>query len=185
MNIKVGVSNHHIHVTREVLDILFGEGYELTNKRDLVQLHQFAAEETVTLERDGKVLEHIRIIGPCRKYTQVELLETDNEFFGIKAPIRDSGDLKGSEWINIIGPKGTYHALESTIVADRHIHMSASDLIDFNQAKGNIVKVRFENGVELDQVHIKSDETCVLEMHMNKDEAISLGIETGMEVKIC
>ena len=83
------------------------------------------------------------------------------------------------------GPKGTYHALESTIVADRHIHMSASDLIDFNQAKGNIVKVRFENGVELDQVHIKSDETCVLEMHMNKDEAISLGIETGMEVKIC
>ena len=185
MKIKVAVSNHHVHLTREALDVLFGEGYELHNKRDLTQKGQFAAEETLTVEINGKQLEHIRIVGPCRPYTQVELLNRDNEYFGIKAPIRDSGDLKGSEWINIIGPKGTYHALESTIVADRHIHMSASDLIDFNQAKGNIVKVRFENGVELDQVHIKSDETCVLEMHMNKDEAISLGIETGMEVKIC
>ena len=185
MKIKVAVSNHHVHLTREALDVLFGEGYELHNKRDLTQKGQFAAEETLTVEINGKQLEHIRIVGPCRPYTQVELLNRDNEYIGIKAPIRDSGDLAGSENALLIGPNGTYQANESTIVADRHIHMSASDLIDFNQAKGNIVKVRFENGVELDQVHIKSDETCVLEMHMNKDEAISLGIETGMEVKIC
>ena len=185
MDIKVGVSNHHIHVTREVLDILFGEGYELTNKRDLLQKGQFACEETVTLERNGKVLEHIRIIGPCRKYTQVELLERDNEYFGIKAPIRTSGDLEGSETIDIIGPKGKYHAIESTIVADRHIHMSAEDLITFNRNKGDIVTVKYENGVILDNVHIKSDETCVLELHMNKDEAEEYGIETGMKVEIC
>ncbi len=185
MDIKVGVSNHHIHVTREVLDILFGQGYELTKKRDLVQIGQFAAEETVTLERNGKTLEHIRIIGPCRKYTQVELLERDNEYFGIKAPIRTSGDLEGSEWVDIIGPNGTYHALESTIVADRHIHMSAEDLITFNRSKGEVVTVEYENGVILDDVHIKSDETCKLELHMNKDEAEKLGIETGMSVKIC
>lgn len=185
MDIKVGVSNHHIHVTREVLDILFGKGYELTKKRDLVQIGQFAAEETVILERNGKILEHIRIIGPCRKYTQVELLEKDNEFFGIKAPIRTSGDLKGSEWIDIIGPKGRYHALESTIVADRHIHMSAEDLVTFNRKKGETVTVEYENGVVLGDVHIKSDETCKLELHMNKDEAIKLGIETGMSVRIC
>ena len=183
--IKVGVSNHHIHLTREDLNTLFGEGYELTNKRDLVQLGQFACEETVTLERNGKSLDHIRIIGPCRNYTQVELLQRDNEYFGIQAPIRDSGDLKGSEWINIIGPKGSIHALESTIVADRHIHMSAQDLIDFNVSKGQIVKVRYENGVVLDEVHIKSDPTCVLELHMNKDEAERLKIETGMSVEIC
>ena len=185
MDIKVGVSNHHIHVTREVLDILFGTGYELTKKRDLVQIGQFAAEETVTLERNGKALEHIRIIGPCRPYTQVELLERDNEYFGIKAPIRDSGDLKGSETIDIIGPNGRYHAVESTIVADRHIHMSKEDLITFNVNKGDIVTVEYENGVVLGDVHIKSDETCKLELHMNKDEAEKLGIETGMSVKIC
>ena len=185
MDIKVGVSNHHIHVTREVLDILFGKDYELTCKRELVQLGQFAAEETVTLERDGKTLEHIRIIGPCRNYTQVELLERDNEYFGIKAPIRTSGDLKGSETIDIIGPNGRVHAVESTIVADRHIHMSADDLVSFGVNKGDTVSVEFENGVKLDDVHIKSDPSCVLELHMNKDEAEDLGIETGMSVKIC
>ena len=185
MDIKVGVSNHHIHLTRKDLDTLFGEGYVLTNKRDLLQKGQFACEETVTLERDGKVLEHIRIIGPCRPYTQVELLERDNEYFGINAPIRTSGDLAGSEWINIIGPKGTVHALESTIVADRHIHMSAEDLVTFGTYKGQKVEVEFENGVRLGDVDIKSDETCVLELHMNKDEAESLGIETGMSVRIC
>ena len=185
MDIKVGVSNHHIHVTREVLDVLFGKGYELTNKRDLTQIGQFACEETVTLERNGKTLEHIRIIGPCRKYTQVELLERDNEYFGIKAPIRTSGDLEGSETIDIIGPNGRYHAVESTIVADRHIHMSAEDLITFGVNKGDTVTVEYENGVVLGDVHIKSDETCKLELHMNKDEAESLGIETGMSVRIC
>ena len=175
MQINVGVSNHHVHLTREALDLLFGEGYELTKKRELTQIGQFAAHETVNLELNGRLLENIRIIGPCRNYTQVELLERDNEFFQIKAPIRTSGDLKGSETINIIGPKGILHAVESTIVADRHIHMSAEDL----------VTVLFENGVKLDDVHIKSDETCKLELHMNKDEAEKLGIETGMKVSIC
>jgi putative phosphotransacetylase len=183
--IKVGVSNHHVHLTKKDLYTLFGEGYELHNKRDLVQIGQFAAEETVTLERDGKTLEHIRIIGPCRNYTQVELLERDNEYFGIKAPIRTSGDLSGSEWINIIGPNGSIKALESTIVADRHIHMSREDLITFNVHKGQTVKVKYENGVVLGNVHIKSDPTCKLELHMNKDEAERLGIETGMGDKIC
>ncbi len=185
MDIKVGVSNHHIHLTEKDLYTLFGEGYTLHNKRDLVQIGQFAAEETVTLERDGKQLEHIRIIGPCRNYIQVELLDRDNEYFGISAPVRTSGDLEGSEWMDIIGPVGRVHAIESTIVADRHIHMSAEDLVSFGVEKGQTVKVRYENGVVLDDVHIKSDPTCVLELHMNKDEAESLGIETGMSVEIC
>ena len=89
------------------------------------------------------------------------------------------------ETIDIIGPAGRYHAVESTIVADRHIHMSAEDLVTFNRSKGEVVTVEYENGVILDDVHIKSDETCRLELHMNKDEAEKLGIETGMSVKIC
>lgn len=185
MDIKVGVSNHHVHLTKEALEVLFGKNYNLTNKRDLVQIGQFACEETVTIEKNGKTLEHIRIIGPCRNYTQVELLERDNEYFGINAPIRTSGDLKGSETVDIIGPNGRYHAVESTIVADRHIHMSAEDLVTFNVNKGDTVTVEYENGVVLGDVHIKSDETCKLELHMNKDEAEKLGIETGMSVKIC
>lgn len=185
MKITVGVSNHHIHVTREVLDILFGKDYELTNKRSLNQLGQFAAEETVDLSCNGKTLEHIRIVGPCRKYTQVELLQRDNEFFGLNAPIRRSGNLEGSENITIIGPKGTYYATESTIVADRHIHMSKDDLIKFNRKNDENVSVLTENGIELNDVNIKSDETCVLEFHINKDEAEELNIETGMKVEIC
>lgn len=185
MNIKIGVSNHHIHLTKEVLEILFGKGYELTPKRYLTQKGQYACEETVTLKKGKKVLEHVRIIGPCRKYTQVELLETDNEFFELDCPVRKSGDLVGSETITIMGPKGEYEAVESTIIADRHIHMSKDDLETFKRHNDEVVKVNVENGVTLDDVHIKSDETCVLEMHMNKDEATKFGIETGMEVKIC
>lgn len=185
MNIKIGVSNHHIHLTKEVLEILFGKGYELTPKRYLTQKGQYACEETITLKKGKKVLEHVRIIGPCRKYTQVELLETDNDFFGLESPVRKSGDLVGSETITIVGPKGEYEAVESTIIADRHIHMSKEDLETFKRHNDEVVKVNVENGVTLDDVHIKSDETCVLEMHINKDEATKLDIETGMEVKIC
>ena len=184
MDIKVGVSNHHVHLTRKDLDTLFGEGYVLHNKRDLVQKGQFAAEETVTLECNGKQLEHIRIIGPCRPYTQVELLNRDNEYFGINAPVRSSGDLEGSENATLIGPNGIYYARESTIVADRHIHMSAEDLVTFHQKAKNIVAVRCSNGILMNSVHIKSDDTCVLEYHMNKDDAEYLGIETGMDVEI-
>ena len=185
MEIQVGVSNHHIHLTREVLDKLFGEGYELTNKRDLVQKGQFACEETVTLEKNGKVLEHIRIIGPCRKYTQVELLEKDNLYFEMEAPVRASGDLVGSESIKIIGPVGEVVIDEGAIVADRHIHMSAEDLVTCGVSNGDVVLVECENGVVMNNVTIKSDETCVLEYHMNKDEAIDLNIENGMKVTIC
>lgn len=185
MNIKIGVSNHHIHLSKEVLEILFGKGYKLTPKRYLTQKGQYACEETITLKKGKKVLEHVRIIGPCRKYTQVELLETDNSFFGLDCPVRKSGDLVGSETITIVGPKGEYEAVESTIIADRHIHMSKEDLETFKRHNDEVVKVNVENGVTLDDVHIKSDETCVLEMHMNKDEATKLDIETGMEVKIC
>lgn len=185
MEIKVGVSNHHVHLTRKDLDTLFGNGYELNNKRDLVQKGQFACEETVTIKRNEKILEHIRIIGPCRNYTQVELLDTDNEYFGINAPVRSSGDLKGSEGMEIIGPKGSVKLSECAIVSNTHIHMSADDLISFNVNNKDIVSVEFENGSRLDDVHIKSDETCVLELHINKDLANSLGVETGMSVKIC
>lgn len=184
MIIKTALSNHHIHVTREVLDILFGKDYNLNIRRMLVQKGQFAAEETITLVKNNKRIENVRIVGPCRSYTQVELLERDCEYLEIKPPIRSSGNLKGSESITIVGPNGSYEALESTIIADRHIHMSSDDLKEYNVSKGQIVTIEV-NGQILNDVMIKSDDTCVLEYHMNKDEAENIGIENGMEVKIC
>lgn len=185
MKINIGISNHHVHVTREVLDVLYGKNYELTVKRPLTQKGQFASEETVTLEKNGKTKEHIRIVGPIRKYTQIELLESDNEYFEINAPVRSSGDLEGSESITLIGPKGKIEVNDSTIVANRHIHMSQDDLINFNKTNKEIVKVKTSKGIVLNDVHIKSDDTCVLEMHINKDDAEKLGIEMGDSVEIC
>ena len=185
MKIKVGISNHHVHLSKEAKDILFGEEYELTIKSNLLQKEQFAANEQVTLERNGKKLEHIRIVGPLRPYTQVELLEKDNEYFGIEAPVRASGDLENSESIMIIGPKGTYMANSCVIVANRHIHMSAEDLKTFNVENKDVVRIKTKDGIVMDNVTIKSDETCVLEYHMNKDEAMDLGIENGDEVELC
>ena len=185
MNIKVGVSNHHIHLTKEVLEILFGKGYKLTPKRYLTQKGQYACEETVTLKKDDKILEHVRIIGPCRKYTQVELLDRDNDYFCINAPTRKSGDLNNSGTLTIVGPKGEYEAKSMVVVSNTHIHMSSEDLINFNVSNDEIVKVKTDSGLIIEDVHIKSDETCVLEMHINKDVAESLNIETGDEVEIC
>lgn len=185
MKIKIGVSNHHVHLTHEALEVLFGKDYELTKKRDLVQKGQYACEETVNLKKDDKVLEHVRIIGPCRKYTQVELLDSDNEYFGINAPTRKSGVLDNSETLTIVGPKGEYEAKSMVVVSNTHIHMSSDDLINFNVSNDEIVKVKTNSGLVIKDVHIKSDETCVLEMHINKDIARSLNIETGDEVEIC
>lgn len=185
MKIKIGVSNHHVHLTHEALEVLFGKDYELTKKRDLVQKGQYACEETVTLKKDDKILEHVRIIGPCRKYTQVELLDRDNEYFGVNAPTRKSGDLNNSGTLTIVGPKGEYEAKSMVVVSNTHIHMSSEDLINFNVSNDEIVKVKTDSGLIIEDVHIKSDETCVLEMHINKDVAESLNIETGDEVEIC
>lgn len=182
--IKVGVSNHHVHLTREALDVLFGKNYELTLKRKLVQKYQFAAEETVDLIKNDKKLEHIRIVGPLRKYTQVELLDTDAKLLDINPPVRKSGDLKGSETIDIVGPKGVYHAIESTIISNTHIHMSSDDLKTYNKVPDEYVTIKCKNNI-IENVQIKSDDTCVLEMHINKDIANKLNIETGDEVEIC
>ena len=182
--IKVGVSNHHVHLTKEALDVLFGENYELTVKRPLLQKGQFAAEETIDIIKNNKKLEHIRVVGPLRNYTQVELLDKDNEYFGITAPVRKSGDLNGSETVDLVGPNGIYHAVESTIISNTHIHMSSDDLKKYNKYNDEFVSIEC-NGHIIENVQIKSDETCVLEMHINKDIAESLNINTGDEVKIC
>jgi len=181
MEIRVGVSNRHVHLTREDLELLFGKDYELTVRNYLDQPGEFAAEETVTLKTDKNIKEYVRVVGPTRNYTQVELLEEDKEYFGINPPIRNSGDLENSENITIIGPKGELYKENVCIIANRHIHINTRD--KGNLEEDQIVKVDI-NGKELDNVHIKIKDTFASALHINKDDARNNNIENGAVVII-
>jgi len=176
MEVKVGVSNRHVHLTKEDIDILFGKDYNLTPRNYLDQPGQFATKETVTLKTEKNIKEFVRIVGPTRKYTQVEILSEDKEYFGINPPIRNSGDLKNSEDITIIGPKGELNKKNVCIIANRHIHINTRDKGNFKEDQ--IVKVEL-NGKILDNVHIKIGDSFALSLHINKDDAIKNNIESG------
>ena len=176
MEVKVGVSNRHVHLTKEDLEILFGENYNLTPRNYLDQPGQFATEETVTLKTDKNIKEYVRIVGPTRNYTQVEILEEDKEYFGINPPVRNSGDLEDSEDIIIIGPKGELHKKNVCIIANRHIHINTRDKDNFKEDQ--IVKVQIGENV-LDNVHIKIGDNYALSLHINKDDARKNNIEGG------
>lgn len=176
MNIKIGVSNRHVHLTREDVNILFGENYHLTVRNYLDQPGQFATEETVTLKTANGTKEFVRIVGPERNYTQVEILSSDKELFGINPPIRNSGDLAGSESITIIGPKGQIYRENCCIIANRHIHINTRDKKDFTEDE--IVSV-LVNSEQIDNVHIKIADNFALALHINKDDAIEHNLENG------
>ena len=145
MKIRVGVSNRHVHLTKEDLEILFGKDYELTVRNYIDQPGQFAANETVTLKTDKNIKENVRIVGPTRKYTQVEILDIDKEYFGLNPPVRNSGDLENSENIWIIGPKGKIYKKSVCIIANRHIHINTRDKKDFYEDQ--IVSVKINNNI--------------------------------------
>ena len=176
MEVRVGVSNRHVHLTKEDVDILFGKNYELKPRNYLDQPGQYAAEETVTLKTDKNTKEFVRVVGPVRNYTQVEILEEDNEYFGINAPVRNSGDLENSEGIIIIGPKGELNKKNICIIANRHIHINTRDKGDFKEDQ--IVSVNV-SGIVLDNVHIKIGDNYSLALHINKDDAKINNIESG------
>lgn len=177
MNTKIGISNRHVHLTKEDVDILFGKGYELTKRNDLDQPGQFATNETVALKTFKGIKEGVRIVGPIRNYTQVEILNSDKEYFGINPPIRNSGDLDGTEEITIIGPKGQITKKNICIIANRHIHINSRDKDKFKEDE--IVKVKIGD-VVLDNVHIKIADSYATSFHINKDDAINHGIENSM-----
>lgn len=174
MRIPIGVSNRHVHLTKEDVDILFGKDYELTPRNYLDQPGQYATEETVSLKTDKNIKEHVRIVGPTREYTQVEILSTDKEYFGINPPVRNSGDLSGAENITIIGPKGEINKKNICIIANRHIHINTRDKNSFYEDQ--IVKVEINDKI-LDDVHIKIGDNYALSLHINKDDALANNIE--------
>jgi len=179
--IPVEISNHHLHLTRNSLDILFGEGYELTKLRDLSQPGEFASNERVNIVgADMKIIENVRILGPLREYTQAELSITDGYFLGLDLPTRISGNIKGSPPITFIGPKGVLSLSEGAIRAARHIHMTPKDAEYYQVKNGDKVKVEVsgEHGVIYKDVVIRVSEKSKLALHLDTDEA-NAGNVTG------
>ena len=162
VKVPVGISARHIHLTQEDVEKLFGKGYQLTKKKELMG-GQFASNEQCTIVG----------LGPVRSKSQVEISATDARTLGIKAPVRQSGDTAGSAPIALVGPKGVIYLDEGCIVAARHIHMCPADAAAAGLKDNDFVSVRVgnERGVVLDQVKIRVDESFTTEMHIDTDEA--------------
>ena len=181
MKVSIGVSNRHVHLTRNHLDILFGEGYELEKKVDINQPGQFAATDVVTIKTDKSEIKNVRILGPIREYTQVEISKTDAYTLGLNPPIRDSGDLKGSEQITIIGPKGSINIEEGCIIANRHIHILPSQMKAYGlEGKEKVnVKLNGEKGGIITNVYLKVSDKAYFELHIDTDDANAHLIKNG------
>jgi len=184
--VPVGVSARHVHLTQEHVETLFGKGYQLTKKKDLMG-GQFASNEQVTIVGlKLRAIENVRILGPVRSATQVEISATDARTLGIKAPVRESGKIEGSAAVAIVGPKGAIYLNEGCIVAMRHIHMSPRDAEAAGVKNGDIVSVKADNdrGTVFNHVLIRVNPTFTLEMHIDTDEANAAGIKQGDTVSI-
>ena len=173
MKIPIGVSNRHVHVSREDLDVLFGKGYELTKKADLGQPGQFAANETVTVRGPKGEFKKVRILGPVRSQSQVEISLTDGFTLGVKAPIKESGELEGTPGVTLIGPNGSVDMPRGTIVALRHIHMTPEQAQRMGVKDKDIVEVETfgEREGVLGNVLVRVSDKFALEMHVDIDEA--------------
>jgi putative phosphotransacetylase len=185
--ITAGVSNRHVHLSREDVGILFGKDYQLTPIKDLGQPGQFACKETVIIVGPKGAIEGVRVLGPERKETQVEISLTDAFKLGVMPPVRDSGDLEGTPGITIVGPKGTVVKSRGVIIAKRHIHMHTSDAEKFGVKDKDIVKVIVEKGdrrLIFDDVLIRVSEKFALEFHVDTDEANAAMLKTGDYVYI-
>ena len=183
MKFMVETSARHVHVSPADLATLFGEGYELTWKKDLSQPGPFACEERVTVVGPKKELKGVSILGPCRKQTQVELSLTDARSIGCAAPIRESGDLAGSGPCKIIGPKGEIEISEGVIAAKRHIHATPADAEALGVQNGDIVSVKIDTdgrSLVFGDVVVRVSDSYALAMHIDTDESNAAGC--GREV---
>ncbi|GLX68562.1 phosphate propanoyltransferase [Paenibacillus glycanilyticus] len=184
--VPVGVSARHIHLSAEHVAILFGEGSELTVAKPLSQPGQYAANETVAVIGPKGSFPKVRILGPVRKATQLEVSRTDAFSLGINPPVRESGNIQGSAGITLKGPAGEVTIEEGVIVAARHIHFHTSDAEKWAITDKQLLKVRFqgERGVVFEQVIARVSPDFALDMHIDTDEANGAGIKNGDTAEI-
>ncbi|MBR7096027.1 MAG: phosphate propanoyltransferase [Clostridia bacterium] len=186
-DVPIGVSNRHIHLTQEDVETLFGKGYELEKIKDLKQPGQYACRETLTIVGPSmRPIEGVRVLGPVRRRSQVEISRTDSFQLKVKPPVRESGDLDGSAPITIIGPRGTVTLPEGCIIANRHIHMGLSDAARYGVIDGDYVTVDALSGKRTRwyDVQVRVSDAFVLEMHVDTDDANAAGIGNGALVSI-
>lgn len=187
-DIPVGVSNRHIHLNEADLATLFGPGYELTPLKDLSQPGQFACKETLTLIGPSmRAIEGVRVLGPLRRESQVEISKTDSFTLKVKPPVRESGSLEGSAPITIVGPRGIVTLKQGCIIANRHIHMSPEDAERFGVSDGDTVDVDVNGATRRTRwfdVQIRVSPKFRLEMHVDTDDANATGIGNGAHVSV-
>lgn len=184
--LPVAMSNRHLHLSSQDIETLFGPGHQLVKWKDLSQPGQYAAEEKVDLVGPKGTIKGVRVLGPARKQTQVEISLTDSFALGIKCPVRDSGDLAGSPGIKLVGPAGEVELSEGVIVAARHIHMHTSDAERFNVVDREKVNIRTfgERSVIFENVLVRVHDTFALEMHVDVDEGNAAGLRNGDMVEL-
>lgn len=184
--VPVGLSNKHLHLSAADLETLFGKGYELHPTKPLKQPGQFACEEKVDIVGPKSTLKGIRVLGPVRKETQIELAMTDARSLGVKAPVRESGKLEGTPGVKLVGPAGEIEIDHGAIVALRHIHLSADQAKEAGVTDHQMVSVRVpgERGLVFENVLIRAGEGHEKEMHLDTDEGNAAGLANDVEVEI-
>ncbi len=173
MKVLVETSARHLHVTQQDLETLFGAGYKLTERKGLSQPGQFASNEKVTVVGPRGQL-NMTILGPTRKETQVEVSLTDARTLGVTAPVRESGDIKGSAPCKLVGPKGEVELAEGVIAAKRHIHATTADAQKMGLTNGQVVSVRVdtaERSLTFGDVVVRVSDSYALAMHIDTDES--------------
>ena len=181
--IKVGVSNRHVHLTKEDYDFLFDE--ELTLKYKLNQIGEFASNQTVLIKGPKGEIDNVRILGPFRLYNQVEISRHDARILGVNPPVRKSGDLNGAENITITGPKGSVELKESCIIANRHLHMPSKEALKYNLKDNQKVKVVISGDRSgIIDAYAKITDNSATELHLDTDDANAFGLKGNEELDI-
>ena len=178
--ILVEVSHRHIHLSKEDLNSLFGENYQLNKLKSLSQSGEFAAEETITLSNEDRKLERVRVIGPVRNQTQIELSRNDANQLKIKVPLKESGDLKNTPGIEIIGPKGKTKLKQGVIIAKRHLHANPQEANQLNLKEVDKIKIKIpgERSLIFEEIIVRINPKYALAIHLDRDEGNAAGIET-------
>jgi putative phosphotransacetylase len=184
--IPVGVSNRHVHLSSEHVEALFGSSYKLTPLRELSQKGQFAASETVTLVGPKGIIQHVRILGPSRGATQVEISRTDGFELGVQPPVRLSGDIQGTPGINLVGASGAVVLSQGLIIAKNHVHMSPVEAQSFQVNQGDRVMVQTigERPLIFADTIVRVSAHFSLDFHIDIDEANAAHLNTGDSVQV-
>lgn len=179
----IAISNRHVHLTKETYEKLFDE--PITIKKPLNQIGEFASMQTVTIKTEKTTIENVRVLGPFRKYNQVEISRNDAYKLGINPPVRQSGDLEDSETITLIGPKGEVTLENACIQAERHIHMNKGKAAELGLKNEDLVKLKIENDKGgIMEAFVKVTDNGFFEIHIDTDDANCFLLKTGDEVEI-